>query len=268
MLAGVLVFLSLLIPVNTLAVELTVALLPRYSVELVNKRTNELAKYLSDQLGKEVKPIITSDSQEFKRRILSGEITIALEDPMMYVQVSDVHEAVATVIKNDMSKLRGVIVVRKDSPIEALQEIKGKTISIAGKESAAGYLSQKITLQDVELLPGRDYTVVTAVENKHENVILAVYTGDVDAGFVRRMSIKQVSRFIPIDKIRILAATAWLPHWALSVNANLPTILKDEIADAVIDLRSDSTVATSFKINGFQSASDYSYDPVREALEY
>ena len=266
--AGVFIFLLFLIPVNTLAIELTVALLPRYSVEFMNKRTNLLAQYLSNQLEKEVKPVITTDFNDFTSRIQSGEITIGLEDPMVYVAVSNVHEAVATVIKNDMAKLRGVIIVRKDSSIEKLEDLEGKVVSIAGKGSAAGYLSQKITLAEIGLSPGRDYKIETAVENKHENVILSVYTGDVDAGFVRRISIKQVSKFIPIEKIRILKATAWLPNWALSVNSNLPAAIKTEIADAIVDLRVDSPVAKSFKINGFQPADDFSYDPIREALEY
>lgn len=49
-------------------------------------------------------------------------------------------------------KFRGIIITRKDSPINKIDDLKGKKIMIVSPSSAGGYLSQKLYLEKKKAL--------------------------------------------------------------------------------------------------------------------
>jgi phosphonate transport system substrate-binding protein len=110
-----------------------------------------------------------------------------------------------------------------------------------------------------------DCQVSEAVDNKQENVILSVYTGDVDAGFIRESALHQADKFVPPSMIKVINRSAWLPNWALSVKRSLPEEKKKAIKKALIDLNNNNPVIKALKIKSFRAATDEEYDPVREA---
>jgi ABC-type phosphate/phosphonate transport system substrate-binding protein len=233
----------------------------------MHKRTTLLAQYLSDTMGIVVVPKVMADFTDFKKRIKSGELDIVLTDPVFYVGVSDVHEAVAVVLKNKKPKLRGIIIARKDNnTISGIDDLKGKTIAYSGAVSAAGFLSQKITLAQHGIDVEKDCTLMSVVDNKQENVIFSVYSGDSDAGFIRRVALNQVVQYIPVSQIRVVTETAPLPNWPLSIKQSLSAQTKQSLRKAVLDLPKDHAVLETFKINGFAPANDQLYDTVREAM--
>jgi phosphonate transport system substrate-binding protein len=65
--------------------------------------------------------------------------------------------------------------------------------------------------------------------------------------------------------IRVLARTAWLPNWALSVRRSIADEDKDKIIKAIHALPKDSPVLKALHIKAFRPAGDSEYDPVRKA---
>ena len=166
---------------------------------------------------------------------------------------------------SDGDKFRGIIIIRNDSTISKVDDLKGKKIGIVGFTSAGGYLSQKLTLLKNEIDVEKDCSIEEAPENKQENVIFAVYAGDVDAGFIRESALRKASEFVPPGSIKVLERTAWLPNWALSVSRNMPPEDKKKIVQAIKKLKSSNNVMKALKIRGLRDAQDNEYDPVRKA---
>jgi phosphonate transport system substrate-binding protein len=138
-------------------------------------------------------------------------------------------------------------------------------ISIVGFTSAGGYLSQKLSLMEAGINVETECTIAEAVDNKQENVILAVYTGEADAGFIRESALHQADSYISAAQIKVVSECAWLPNWAFSVNRAMPTKTKKEIQAALLDLKPDHPVMKALKIDSFRSAGDGDYDPIRRA---
>jgi phosphonate transport system substrate-binding protein len=259
------IFLLMAVPA-TLAAEYQLSMLPRYSTGEINKRITALAEYLSDKTGLDIQPTVTSTFDQYLKKLTNGSIAIGFQNPYIYVLAGKQHEVVAMAIKGrDGDKFRGIIVTAANSPLHAIQDLKNKKIAIVGYTSAGGYLSQKLTLLENNIDVQKDCSLEVAPENKQENVAFAVFTGDVDAGFMRESALGQLDEMLPAGAIQILASTSWLPNWALSVSHSMPSEDRDKIVRALAEIKDDSPVLKTLKIKGFRPARDSEYDPVRKA---
>ena len=242
------------------------SMLPRYSTEEINKRISPLAEYLSKETGLDISPTLTSTFDQYTKQLSGGSIDIGFENPYIYVLASDRHEAVAMAVKGqDGDKFRGIIIVRKGSPIKSIDDLLDKKIAIVGYNSAGGYLSQKLTLLENDIDVTQDCTIEEAPDNKQENVVFSVYTGDVDAGFIRESALHKVDEFVPQGSITVLARTAWLPNWALSISRKMPREDREKIVKAILSLGTGSPPLDALKIKKFRKADDSEYDSIRKA---
>lgn len=242
------------------------SMLPRYSSEEINRRITPLAEYLTQMTGSQVEPVVISDFSQYEKQLKSASIAMGYENPYIYTLVSDTHEALAMAVKGkDRDKFRGIIITRKDRGLASLDDLRGRTISIVGYTSAGGYLSQKLSLMKIGIDVETDCTIVEAVDNKQENVILAVYTGEADAGFIRESALSRANAYISPAQIKVLGEAAWLPNWAFSVNRSLSEKMKKDIQSALLLLKPNHPVMKALKIDSFRTAEDVDYDPVRLA---
>lgn len=242
------------------------SMLPRYSADEINKRISPLTEYLSQKIGTSVKPVIASNFSQYEKRLKNGEIQIAYENSYIYVRVSKIHEVLAMAIKGKGGdRFRGIIIVRKNSNIVSLEDLKGKKISIVGITSAGGYLSQKLALRQKGIDVEKDCHISEAVDNKQENVILSVFLGEADAGFIRESALHMADKFVPPSKIKVINKSAWLPNWALSVKRSIPAEKKKAIQRALVSLKKNHPVLKALKIDRFRIATDREYDTVRQA---
>jgi phosphonate transport system substrate-binding protein len=178
------------------------------------------------------------------------------------------HEVIATALKGQGGdKFRGIIISRPDSGITNISHLKGKKVMIVGNTSAGGFLSQKLSFQEIGLDANRDCQLVEAAGNRQENVIIAVSIGDVDAGFIRESALHTADDFIAPGSVKTIAEAAWLPNWALSVNRNLPPEQKNSIKTALLKLKKEDIVLKAMELDGFKPASDSDYDVIRGLIK-
>lgn len=255
-----------LLPQATGAAEYRLSMLPLFGTEEINHRIGPLAEYLSKETGFKITPLLTANFSQYDQQLSSGAIHIGYENPQVYVKNSTAHEAIAMASTEGQGyKFRGIVITRANSPLRTLKDLKGKKISIVSRSSTGGFLSQNLSLLKTGINVLQDCQVEEAPENKQENVIFSVYTGDVDAGFIRESALAQVKDFVPGDAIRVLDNTAWLPNWALSLSRKMPEEDRKKIIRAIEHLQPGNPALKALKVDGFKLAHDSEYDPVREA---
>jgi len=125
------------------AEEYKLSMLPRFFPEKLTAMITPLTVYLSQETGQTIVPVLTDNFAEYQVELQQGKISIGYENPLVYVNVSDKHEVIATAVKGKGGdKFRGIIITRPDSDITKLADLKGKNIMIVGKHSAGGFLSE------------------------------------------------------------------------------------------------------------------------------
>jgi phosphonate transport system substrate-binding protein len=250
------------------AEEYKLSMLPRFFPEKLTAMITPLTVYLSQETGQTIVPVLTDNFAEYQVELQQGKISIGYENPLVYVNVSDKHEVIATAVKGKGGdKFRGIIITRPDSDITKLADLKGKNIMIVGKHSAGGFLSQKLTLKQNGLDVERDCKLSEAADNRQENVIISVSIGDVDAGFIRESALHKADEFIMPGSIKMLVETAELPNWALSVQKDLPREFKDAILTAILKLTRISPVMRAMGLTAFKASTDSDYDVMRRLVE-
>lgn len=262
--------LMLILPVTQSAAgTLKVSLLPAYAPNLTNEKLESLASYLRQRTGLKLDTEIAPDFIQYEKRLKSGAVAVGYQSPAMYIQVSGTHEAIAMAVgKGDVKdRRRGIIVTMKSSGINTLEDLKGKNVSIASRLATYGYLSQKLTLKAAGINVEKDMMLAEAVDNKGENVILSLFAGEADAGFIHETALKEAEKYINVAPIRVVSVCAWLPNWALSVNKALPDEQKKKIQAAALEIPAGHPVLTALNLEKFRYSSDNDYQLVREAME-
>lgn len=186
-------------------------------------------------------------------------------------------EARITVVRWGDDTYRAQILARADGPIKKLQDLAGKRFAFVDPASTSGYLLPLKYLKDAKIKLGE-----TVFANKHDNVVMMIYQGQVDAGATfhspnHEGKIEDARRLVKAqfpdveEKVKIIALTDPIPNDPIIFRKGLPEDMKKTITDALIKfIRSDSGREGFYKMLGvtdFYPTTDARYDSVRSMLK-
>ena len=135
---------------------------------------------------------------------------------------------------------------------------------IVSYRSAGGYLAQKLFLSKHGINADKDMKLIEG--NRHETVILNVYLGKVDAGFVREPSLSELKEEINMEKISILVRTPYLPNWPFTATKWTNPRLSEQVKKALLELN-DQKVLDAAEIERFRDSTDKDFEQFRESIE-
>ncbi|MCI5125743.1 MAG: phosphate/phosphite/phosphonate ABC transporter substrate-binding protein [Candidatus Electrothrix sp. AR5] len=250
------------------AEEYTLSTPPFFSAEQLTVMLHPFAARLSAETGNNIKVLLMENVDQYTAEVLYGNIVVGYENPALYVNISNVHEAIASAVTTQHDTLsRGIIISRPESGIAGIEDLKGKKIMIVSRESAGGFLSQKLTLKEKGIDVERDCQLSEAADQREENVIISVSIGDVDAGFISEYSLHKADQYITPGSITSVAKTAPLPNWVVSDSRKMPQVQKDDLREALLGLSPDDPAFKALGISAFKEASDADYDIIRDIIE-
>ena len=159
----------------------------------------------------------------------------------LYLQNPDAGEPVMTRMQpTGDTGYYSVMVTMADSGIESVQDMKGKDLGFADPNSTSGFLIPSIELAD-QLGPLDEFFSSTEFQGGHENGVLAVLNGDVDAavtwvsgvgaweegytsGNLRKMVDKGI---LNMDDIKQIWSSNLIPNGPIVMKKSLPQEAKD-----------------------------------------
>lgn len=250
-----------------------VAFLPLYSTITLFDRYDPLMRYLSRKTGREFKMVVPRDFEDFTAVVQSGAVDFSYQNPYVFSLISKASAQIrplVTTVGDDSAyggeieagaTFRGVIIVRDDSPVTGVEELKKKKILITSYKSAGGYLSQKIYLRRKGIETERDMTIIDA--KRQENVILGVYRGEADAGFVRESALVVWKDAVDMKRIRVLAHTTPLPNWPFALCRQTDPALVRSVTRLLTEL-ADKDVLAAARTRGFRKADESEFEALRQ----
>lgn len=264
-----LLFIAVL-PFISFAAELKLGLLPRLTEKEMIEGFTPLAQYLEKELGVKVKLIVPKDFDTWVKEAKAGVYDIAYTNPYLYVIVKkDVKDAqpIAIVSEPEIgTKLYGTIIVKKDSPIKSIADLKGKTIAATDPGSAGAYLVQMLMLQKANI---KKEDVKIIFEKKRDPVAEAVLAGKADAGFLRDDDVEKLK--VGGDKFRRLGKSDPIPNWVIFIAKKMDPAMATKIKNAILklkpgDLQSVKVLAPA-RADGFVPATDKDFTIMIEAAK-
>lgn len=262
--------------------ELVFAVVPAENASSVSDRWAPFVAYLSKQLGVKVTLRIAQDYAAVIEGQKAGQIHIGSHGPASFARALMTGaklEAFAQDVNLDGSKgYYSVLYVKKDSPYQKIDDLKGKNLGLVDPNSASGYNVPLFAMHklgiDAEKYFGK---IVNA--GSHENAVIAVQQGTVDAAFnwwndeqesnLRRMERKGMAKY---DDFRIVFKSQMIVNSPMAMNADLPADLKTAIRTAVLDIATNDKAAfekaTDGKARPWEAVDNKAYDIMVELNKF
>ena len=208
-------------------------------------RMKPVTDYLTKELGVEVKLFTATDYAGTIEAMKAGKAHFASYGTASYAAAWDamkgnVEPLLTQTDETGGSGYHSTIWVRKDSNIESLDDLKGKTLAFADPNSTSGFLVPSYYLRKF----GYDYDTYfskTGFSGSHENGILAVVKGTYNAACTwftneERNNPLRMSRkgMIDIDEIKMIWKSPIITNGPIAAIKSLPQEMKDDFKNAML----------------------------------
>ncbi|MDU0205837.1 phosphate/phosphite/phosphonate ABC transporter substrate-binding protein [Paenibacillus sp. PFR10] len=267
--------------------ELRVQFVPSQNAELLEAKAKPLEKMLEEQLGVPVKLSVSTDYDNVISSMKAKTIDLSFLPPYQYVTAHDnfktadvllqalrysVDAPTGKATQQLVDFYQGMLLVRVDSPIQSIEDLKGKTIGWQGMTSAAGYVYPGLALRMNGIDPVRD--VKGQFFQGHDRAVQGLLNNRVDAAAVFQDIRSLMQKDYPnvISDTRILAFTNKIPNDTISVRSDMDPEWRKKIQDAFISIgrnpEGKKIIHEVFGHEGYTFSEDKKFEIVREAIKY
>lgn len=245
--------------------------------EITTAQWLPLAKELEHNLPNYSVELVPLTYPELNQAAKENTLDLVLTNPEHYVLLKNKMgiNAAATMITlekgHPLTYFAGVIFTRADRmDIQTFSDLNDKKIASPSEESLGGYLMQRWELEKNNVIP-KSY-LFTGMP--HDKVVDEVLGGNADAGFVRsgvleklvqtgkitlgeNPTIRVIEPHPITDGIPVLHSTDHYPEWAFCLTKDMNSDISRRITLALLNIKSDSDVAKTAGIAGFNAPADY-----------
>jgi len=219
------------------------------------KRYDGFQKLLQEKLGIPVKIFPAADYAGVMQALAAGQLDATEFSPSAFagtwLDCKCVEPIVVPKEKDGSIYYVAVMIVRKDSGINSIDDMKGHSLAFTDPNSASGYLIPSVTLRakGIDLADGK-YFSRTGFSGGHEQGVVAVLNrqydacvvwasgqGDEASGFTRGVLRSMVDKgMLKMSDVTIIWRSDKVPNGPWTVRAALPSGLKQEFRDFMDDL--------------------------------
>lgn len=251
--------------------ELIVGIFPRQSPSELMDAFAPLASYLGKSLGRPVRLETAPDFRSFWESVASKRYHMVHYNQYHYLR-SHKELGYQVIAKNEEAgreQISGVVLVRKDSGIKNLADLRGKRIIFGGNSQAMGsYIMPTYLLRQAGLKKG-DYIEEFALNPP--NVALAVFFKRAAAGGSGSIVFEMpfVRDKIDVSKMEYLAHSEPIAQLPWAVRGDLPTSERERLQRALLGVQAaenGTQILKSASLTNLVAASDAEYDLARKMI--
>ena len=262
---------------------LNVQFVPTNNDGSMEAKTGPFADYLSEKRDMDVNVTLATDYSTIVEAMASGKVDLGIMPPAAYVQARNLDAAEAILssqlVKYDedteepiegeyTSTFKGEVLVKADSDMESLEDLKGKKIATLSPNSASGYIYPVAEMKDLGIDPLTDCTLTTV--NDIPSEMTAVLNGQQDACFVfqgaRYVFSSKFTDYDLYKDLKVLYLTDGdIPNDAIAVQPSMDEDLKAQIKDVFLNMANDEEGKEAMSLwghTGYGEADESAYDTI------
>ena len=266
---------------------LTVQFVPTNNDGSMDAKVKPFEEYLSNALGCEVTVTMATDYSTIVEAMASGKVDIGIMPPAAYVQarsqgaakailsssLTDYDENEQPISGSTANSFKGEVLVRADSDMTGLADLKGKTIATLSASSASGYIYPVAEMKDLGIDPTTDCTIVTV--NDIPSEITAVLNGQADAAFVfegaRYVFSSKFENNDLFTDLKVLYLTEGdIPNDAIAVLPTMSEEMQEKVKEVFLNMANDEDgkeAMTMWGHTAYTEADEAAYDTIEAYIE-
>lgn len=261
---------------------LTVQFIPSQNADTLEAKAKPLEKLLTERLGIAVKVSISTDYNTIIEAMASKKVDVGFLPPSAYVLAKEkgaaevilqaqrygVQDETGEPTDEKVDFYKAMIIVKKDSDIQKVSDLKGKKIAYQNVTSSAGYVWPAGKLLEEGVDPLKDVTPITL--KGHDQAVLAVLNGDVDAAAIFQDARNVVKKDYPdvFQETRVLSYTEKIPNDTIAVRSDMSKEWIEKLQQAFINIGNDpdghAIIKDIYTHEGYVKSEDSVFDIVRE----
>jgi len=249
---------------------LNFGVLPYYNPQRLYEDYSPLVNYLSRQMpGYHIDFVASRLYEDFEKRLYNRFFAFAIANPYQALEAMKHGYRVFGMAGNE-DDFRGVILVRKDSGIKEVTDLKGKAISFPAPTAVGATMMPLYFLQTHGLDVNRD--IERLFVGSQESCIMNVYLGKSAAGTTIALRWNSFSKKHPeiAAELEVKWETPPMINYALLVRDDIPKEVVDKMASLLFGLQTHEEgrkVLSATDITRFEAATAETCKPVADFLE-
>jgi phosphonate transport system substrate-binding protein len=229
------------------------------------RKFTPLAEYLSTKIGRRVDLKVAVDFQGAIHDMGQGLTQLCFMTPSTYIEAHKKYgvEVLAKALRDGKPFQHCVIVARQDSPINSLEDIRGRSFAFGDIHSTSSHIAPRGMLLeagiDIKDLLYYNYL------GHHDDVAKAVLNGDFDAGGVMEST---AHKFKDMG-LKLIKFSDDIPEFNICVSGSLDPGLRAKLKEVLLTINSSipecDAILKSINPNytGFTEALDADYNHIR-----
>ena len=251
--------------------ELFFGVIPIESEERTQERYARFITYLEEKLGSKVTLVVPPDYAGVIEGLAQKKLHFALLGPKSYIEASKQANATtsARILGEDgQDGYKGVIITKKGSGLKTVADLKGKTWAFTDPHSTSGNLIPSVYFAADAQIDPETYFSNVIFSGSHENSILMVKKGEIDAAATNNVDIERDSgRQWRKEDFNIIWESQLIPHDMIAYNKAMPEDFVQALTQAVLAF-DDPQGLKDMAIARFIPATDADYVFVRQLSEF
>ncbi len=225
--------------------EIVIGLIPEENIFRQMDRYRPLGDYLGKKLGIKVRFTILSRYGDiidrFRTKNLDGAFLGALTSVIAMDRLN-LEPITRPVLMDGSSSVEGWIIVRKDSKIRNIKDMKNKTIAFVDRATLTGFLFAIAYLREHGIESPLNYFREYYFTGSHASSLLSVLDGKADIGVAKDTIVRERMANDPMieEEIMVIARSIKLPNTTLCIRNDMNKKLKDEILRILLEMEKDS----------------------------
>lgn len=251
---------------------LTLAFIPQENPEKLLGDIKQITKYLEKEIGVTVKGYVTQDHAAAVEALRSGQADVSFMGGLPYVLAHN--EIGAEVLLSEVYRgsplYKGRIFVRRDSGINSLKNLKGKSIAFADPISESGYLYPlDLFVKQGFLEQGEDannFFKTVYFAGGYQQAIQALANGLVDAAGVSQFADLLLTAE-QLAKVKWIAESEDIPSHVVCSRKGLNPVIKENFKKAMLKLNSSEyshLLKYVYSPDGYVEATHKNYEHVEQ----
>lgn len=222
--------------------ELKVGLLPDRDPEELKKQYTPLFDYLSTRAGVKYKLVVPQNYQELVLLFEQGAIDIGFFGGYTFVKAQKEHGAVPIVMRDVDRSFLSVIVARKDSGLNSLKDLEGKTFSFGSDLSTSGHLMPRFYFSKSNITP-EEYFSKVEFSQAHNKTMEHVFDGRVEAGVLNANVYNRMISQNPemAEQLKVIWQSPPYPDYVWAAQADLSEDVINDLLVAFLSLDLNNT---------------------------
>ncbi|WLD94153.1 phosphate/phosphite/phosphonate ABC transporter substrate-binding protein [Alkalihalobacillus sp. AL-G] len=250
---------------------------PSQDSDKIADTVKPLADKLGEELGIEVEGKVMTSYSALVEAMGSNQVQVGFLPAFGYVLANEKHN-VEVILKSERygsGTYKAQYVVRADSGIDSIEDMKDKTWAIPDLTSTSGFLFPAAQIMDkFEVKDVQSGFFKTTVEaGSHDSAIIAVYEGDADVATTFDDARTTVEEDYPdvMEKLKVVAYTDEIPNDTISVTEELDDEFVQKIKETFLSFNEDEEMIQImndvYSWDAIIEAEDKEYDVVRSTYE-